>query len=1063
MYQSITEEAWGLVHSVATQCSPEHGLGTMSPAAYDTAWVAMTEKKDKNGKYRPLFPEAYDYLKETQAEDGSWAAETSDADGIINTLAALLALKKQERQFELARADNERRCRAAEESLHRMLEGWDLESTDRVGMEVLVPNLLRLLEAEGINFDFPCRKPLMKLNKAKLARLGPVLTSPVQTTLIHTLEAFVGTLDFDKVKQHKMPNGSMLASPSSTAAYLMNSSTWDDEAEAYLRMVYEKQFSMGHRGGFPSAYPSTIFEITWVLETLLESGFDKEDFLLADVRKLTLLLESNIRSHRGIVGWAPGCLPDADDTAKTISVLRMLGFNEKVEPMLKAFEADASFITYRGERNASTSANCNILLCLLRDPEPAKYTQSIVKCVNFLAKSWMSNNGPDKWHTSVQYPMMLIAQAFMLFLKRWGKKELDLEAVPARLVHQDVPRTLLDILSRTMRLQNADGSWESKREVTAYAILTLAPLLGLPWVDFLKPEGIACMYRGKAYLENNRNQWKNAEKLWIEKTVYSSSNLSQAYCLAASKIVVSTSIMPQKIADLFPSQMNKKISKMSGFFANVLPFSQAPKWKLQLSLVQSAQYAAALRGSRYNIFPTIEKANDEKYQEYIPFTWIGCRDFLSTAIPAETLWEMMLVSMFNFQVDAYMETVVWDQFHNRLPKLKAFIRALCSGTPEKRKRTDDHDAGQSPKKVHASNDTVIGTVNGTADSSRASITNGHANGESIQTNGLVNSNASGVPEEASSGSENGTSDDESKRKHGKRDSVMGDSNPPSPMREKSSNCKRNSGVVLEEANGFKRPLAPAQRLIEDLEKGIASAPGTDDGEIEGVLTKFVNYALQHPKVLQSPPSLRTWLAHELETFLLAHITHMEDCANMSESSDVSSGAVTWARPRTTFFKWVRTTSADHTSAPYSFVFYLCLIGEKGQHVFSNVRERYALEDASRHLATMCRQYNDFGSVVRDQEEKNLNSVNFPEFVIGSANTGTEEAREVVEARKKDLLAVAEYERRCLSRVLGELEESLDPAVMEKLKLLIQVTDLYGHIYVARDIGIRRVEESKRSF
>lgn len=31
------------------------------------------------------------------------------------------------------------------------------------------------------------------------------------------------------------------------------------------------------------------------------------------------------------------------------------------------------------------------------------------------------------------------------------------------------------------------------------------------------------------------------------------------------------------------------------------------------------------------------------------------------------------------------------------------------------------------------------------------------------------------------------------------------------------------------------------------------------------------------------------------------------------------------------------------------------------------------------LATMCRQYNDYGSIVQDRAEKNLNSVNFPDF------------------------------------------------------------------------------------
>jgi hypothetical protein len=269
MHQTIEEEAWGLVHLLASQSKTKDGYGTMTPAAYDTAWVAMTEKKDKDGNLTPLFPEAYSYLEKTQSKDGSWAAETSDTDGIVNTLAALLALKKQERRRSDELRDNQSRCQAAELALRRMLDGWDPESSDRVGMELLVPNLLRLLESEGIAFDFPSRKALMHLNNIKVARLGSTLANSTQSTLVHTLEAFVGTLDFDIVKQHKMPNGSMLASPSSTAAYLMNATQWDDDAEAYLRMVSQHQSELGQKGGFPSAYPSTIFETSWVSSTIV--------------------------------------------------------------------------------------------------------------------------------------------------------------------------------------------------------------------------------------------------------------------------------------------------------------------------------------------------------------------------------------------------------------------------------------------------------------------------------------------------------------------------------------------------------------------------------------------------------------------------------------------------------------------------------------------------------------------------------------------------------------------------------------------------------------------------
>jgi chaperone required for assembly of F1-ATPase len=76
-------------------------------------------------------------------------------------------------------------------------------------------------------------KGSMELNAAKVTRRRSALTGSKQTTLTHSLEAFVGTLDYDQVKNHKMPNGSMLVSPSSTAAYLMNTTEWDDKAEAY--------------------------------------------------------------------------------------------------------------------------------------------------------------------------------------------------------------------------------------------------------------------------------------------------------------------------------------------------------------------------------------------------------------------------------------------------------------------------------------------------------------------------------------------------------------------------------------------------------------------------------------------------------------------------------------------------------------------------------------------------------------------------------------------------------------------------------------------------------------
>ena len=144
---------------------------------------------------------------------------------------------------------------------------------------------------------------------------------------------------------------------------------------------------------------------------------------------------------------------------------------------------------------------------------------------------------------------------------------------------------------------------------------------------------------------------------------------------------------------------------------------------------------------------------------------------------------------------------------------------------------------------------------------------------------------------------------------------------------------------------------------------------------------------------------------------------------------------------------------------------------------------------------MCRQYNDYGSTQRDRVEGNLNSINFPEFYNASkanddcatstamrtvkqntdqdaldhledgsrvSNGGTgavpqadksaaKSARDD-EKRKRELLVLAEYERSCLDLALGELAKEASDKVMDALNLFVNVTDLYGQIYVARDIG-----------
>jgi hypothetical protein len=302
---SIQKDASNLVSQLIGSYDSKYGTGSMSCAIYDTAWVAMVSKTE-DGHNRWLFPECFRYLLDHQLETGGWRTYAAQVDGILNSLAALLALKKHAAAPELSVADLpgdiENRIQRATSFLEVELNNWDVSSATHVGFEILVPALLDLLEKEGIHFDFKGRDLLMKINKKKMSRLDPaILYKSFKCTALHSLEAFIGKIDFDKVKHHKT-FGSMMASPSSTAAYLINASEWDEESEAYLRHVVAAADGKGS-GGIPSAFPSTYFEFTWVICTLLKGNFSKDMLDQGSLQKAAEVLEQGLEAEKGLLGF----------------------------------------------------------------------------------------------------------------------------------------------------------------------------------------------------------------------------------------------------------------------------------------------------------------------------------------------------------------------------------------------------------------------------------------------------------------------------------------------------------------------------------------------------------------------------------------------------------------------------------------------------------------------------------------------------------------------------------------------------------------------------------------
>ncbi|KAI0554730.1 hypothetical protein F4679DRAFT_595291 [Xylaria curta] len=262
---------------------------------------------------------------------------------------------------------------------------------------------------------------------------------------------------------------------------------------------------------------------------------------------------------------------------------------------------------------------------------------------------------------------------------------------------------------------------------------------------------------------------------------------------------------------------------------------------------------------------------------------------------------------------------------------------------------------------------------------------------------------------------------------------------------------------------FEGDLNSLRNLVNELFVDQAHA---GNAKVYEPLSRFIAHVLENPAVQSASPWDKQHVQRRLHTFLLAHVTQNED--NFRFAGAQTQG--TYTKAQDTFFHWVRTTSADHTSCPYSFAFISCLISSSlspGQDCFPTTAQKYLAEAMCWRLATMCRMYNDYGSVERDRLEGNLNSVNFPEFQMTSNTTEVTREPSVTGDRRKDtLLTFAEYERKDLHEIVSRLNGEIDSAEtssefktrekrkMAILRMFIDVTDLYGQIYVIRDIASR---------
>lgn len=548
---------------------------------------------------------------------------------------------------------------------------------------------------------------------------------------------------------------------------------------------------------------------------------------------------------------------------------------------------------------------------------------------------------------------MLMADAFSAVLRLWDAGKLP--ALPEQLVRDGIVISLFQALVRTLQAQNEDGSWGTRgsKEETSYAVLTIAKTSVLPVAEPLYPIIMKALESGKRFIEDS--QESAPAYLWIEKVSYGSAALTESYSLAALKIEVPKASLSAKTGALVHVP-EKNVKQFTRFYAGIPLFSETPTWRLQAALIEGYLFLPQLRQMRLDIFPR-SGMEDDKYFEYIPFTWTSNSNLGNTFLSSKTLYDMMVVSFLNYQADEFMEAVVGRYFVDRTSEVVATIDDIFAGL----------------ERQHVESEADISD----ADESDPALPVG----------------------------------------------------PPTPPSDTS--------------------------FEEDSSDHIEHKSEPSLGDVRRVLNAFITYVMEHSAVQAASPITVAAVRTELRTFLLSHMQQASDNDRFATQPNVENVGAVFNTPRSSFYRWVQSTSSDHTSCPYSFMLYQCILGERhtDRDCFPSVEEKYIAEAMCRHLAVLCRMYNDYGSLRRDRDEKNLNSINFPDFHAADVE-GTDET-----ALKSRLFTLAEYERENVERAFAKLQElagesKVQRRTLEKIRVFINVTDLYGQIYVARDIASR---------
>ncbi|KAL8959821.1 MAG: hypothetical protein Q9193_003380, partial [Seirophora villosa] len=205
-----------------------------------------------------------------------------------------------------------------------------------------------------------------------------------------------------------------------------------------------------------------------------------------------------------------------------------------------------------------------------------------------------------------------------------------------------IPVVAVQILTEILSTQHEDGTWGSDdrvEETIQYPALTLLELASLPYTATLRIESQEAILKAREALSTRQNVISNG---------------TQSHLLSIPDI------HPDAVEKcLHQNAQAKQAQKINGFvnyFSSLHHIKNQQPVRIKASILEASLYRPFLQAARGDIFPPSTSKEQDKYLDYIPIMWLLASASYRVFVPPEYLLDMMILSMWIFLADEYMES-----------------------------------------------------------------------------------------------------------------------------------------------------------------------------------------------------------------------------------------------------------------------------------------------------------------------------------------------------------------------------------------------------------------------